>query len=309
MLNSRAFEIVEEMISRQEELGIIYTRKGDAHLVDAGVKAKGSFEAGLLLALACMGGLARVELDLREYEDLLLPSVYVETSYPAIATLASQKAGWSLKAEKFFSLGSGPARALAKKPKDVYERLNYQEESDKAVIALEASKYPPDDLISRIAKECGVQPENLYIIIARTSSIAGSVQVSARVVETALYKLYHMNYDVSRISFASGRAPVAPIVGDDNIMMGATNDMIIYGGEVFLTTDRSFDIELMPSNNSPAYGKPFLEIFREADYDFYKINPAIFAPAKVTANFLDVNEVRSSGYVNSQVIKKSLKVE
>ncbi len=309
MLNNTAAEIVEEMISREEELGIKYTKKGDAHLVDAGVKAAGSFEAGRLFALACMGGLARIELSLREYDDLLLPEIYVETSSPAIATLASQKAGWSLKAEKFFSLGSGPARALAKKPKDVYERLNYNEESDKAVIALEASKYPPDELIKRIAKECSVQPENLYIIIARTSSIVGSVQVSARVVETALYRLYHLDYDVSRITFASGKAPVAPIVGDDMVMMGATNDMIIYGGEVFLITEKSFDIDLVPSSNSPAYGKPFLDIFKEADYDFYKINPAIFAPAKITANFLDTKEVKSSGNINTQVIKKSLKVE
>jgi len=309
MLNSKAFEIVEEMISREEELGIKYIKKGDAHLIDAGVKTTGSFEAGRLFALACMGGLASIELNLREYDGLLLPEVYVETSSPALATLASQKAGWSLKAEKFFSLGSGPARALAQKPKDVYERLNYKEESDTAVIALEASKYPPEELIKKIAKECGVQPENLYIIIARTSSIAGSVQVSARVVETALYRLYHLDYNVSRITFASGRAPVAPVVGDDMVMMGATNDMIIYGGEVFLIAEEGFDIEVVPSNNSPAYGKPFLDIFKEADYDFYKINPAIFAPAKITANFLDSREVKSSGGVNTQVLKKSLKVE
>ena len=36
-----------------------------------------------------------------------------------------------------------------------------------------------------------------------------------------------------------------------------------------------------PSMASKDYGKPFLQIFREADKDFYKIDHGLFAPAVI----------------------------
>ncbi len=151
-------------------------------------------------------------------------------------------------------------------------------------------------------------PENLYIIVAKTSSIAGTVQISARVVETALYKLDHMGVDTRKIKFAIGRAPVAAVVSSEGEMMGITNDMIIYGGEVFLASEVDFDINEVPSSASPSFGKPFADIFREADYDFYKINPAIFAPARVAVNFLSSKKLETAGEVALNLIRKSLKV-
>lgn len=305
MLNRGAYNIVERMIEEREELGIIYEKR-DAHIVDAGVKTEGSLEAGKLFAEASMGGLGRVDISLHEYSGLLLPQVEVTTEEPALATLAAQKAGWNLKAKDYFSLGSGPARALAKKPQDIYQRLNYSESSEKAVIALEASTYPPGEVVDKIAGACGLEREQIYILIARTSSLAGAVQISARVVETALYKLDHLGIDTRKIKYALGRAPVSPTVGGDGKMMGTTNDMVIYCGEVYLASDVDFDVTRVPSNASPAFGKPFMEIFKEAGYDFYKINPAIFAPSRVSVNFLSSRKVQGAGKISPDVVKKSL---
>ncbi|GCC11612.1 methenyltetrahydromethanopterin cyclohydrolase [archaeon] len=307
MLNENAFKIVEKMISSSEKLGIIY-KKDEANIIDAGIKAEGSLEAGRLLAEICMGGLGSVEISLKDYSGILLPEVVVSTDKPALATLASQKASWNLKAGNFFSLGSGPARALARKPKWLYERLDYMESYYRAVIVLETSQYPPREIVRLIAESCSVTPENLYIIVAKTSSIAGTVQISARVVETALYKLDHMGVDTRKIKFAIGRAPVAAVVSSEGEMMGITNDMIIYGGEVFLASEVDFDINEVPSSASPSFGKPFADIFREADYDFYKINPAIFAPARVAVNFLSSKKLETAGEVALNLIRKSLKV-
>ncbi len=304
-LNRSACEIAREMIRRQDELGISVARVGGAKLIDCGVRAKGSFAAGVLFAEACMGGLGEVKLSMRDYGFATLPAVEVAVRRPAIACLGSQKAGWSIKGEGFFSLGSGPARILAKKPKETYEALGYEEESEEALVALEAGKYPGEEVVQSIAKACGVAEENLYILIARTSSIAGAVQISARVVETALYKAQHLGYDTTRIHSALGTAPVAPLVGDDAKMMGVTNDMIIYGGEVYLAGE-GIPAEELPSSLSPAYGKTFEEIFREANYDFYKINPAIFAPAKVVVNDVAEKKLASAGEVNAEVLRRSL---
>ncbi len=303
MLNEMAYDIVEEMIDREDELGIkVFEKK--ATIIDCGIEAEGSLEAGKLFSEVCLGGLGRVEILPQDFGDFSLLSVAVDVKKPAIACLASQKAGWQIKTKDFFAMGSGPARALAKKPKETFEKLGYEEESDVAVIALETSKYPSRDAVKYIADACDVDTDDLYILVAKTSSIVGSVQISARVVETALFKLDLLGYDTKRIVHAYGTAPIAPILGDDAKMMGVTNDMIIYGSRVYLFGDIEVDINRVPSTSSPNYGKPFLEIFKEANYDFYKINPEIFAPAEVYYNNIKNGKMYKAGYVNKDILKK-----
>ena len=43
----------------------------------------------------------------------------------------------------------------------------------------------------------------------------------------------------------------------------------------------------LPSRNSRDHGRSFAEIFKAAGYDFYKIDPALFAPAEVWVSNLD----------------------
>ncbi len=303
-LNRSACEIVREMVARSEELGVEVRRAGGATLIDCGVRVPGSFAAGAMFAEACMGGLGRVRVSMHDYGFGMLPVVEVEVRKPAIACLGSQKAGWKLAEGDFFSLGSGPARILARKPASTYRALGYEEESDVAVIALEAPAPPPEKLVEEIARECGVEQENLYILLAPTASIAGSLQVSARVVETALYRAMHLNMDVNAVRSALGRAPVAPVVGGDAAMMGVTNDMIIYGGEVYLVAE-GFEASKLVSSSSTSYGKPFAEVFREAGYDFYRVDPAIFAPARVTVNQPESGEMSTAGKLNVEVLMRS----
>ena len=40
-----------------------------------------------------------------------------------------------------------------------------------------------------IAKECDVDVEDTYAVVAPTASLVGSVQISGRIVETAIYKM------------------------------------------------------------------------------------------------------------------------
>jgi methenyltetrahydromethanopterin cyclohydrolase len=125
-------------------------------------------------------------------------------------------------------------------------------------------------------------------------------------VETALYEIELIGFDVNFIVKASGSAPVPPIVGGDNRMMGITNDMIIYGSKVFIYSRGEIEVEKIPSNTSEPYGKPFSDIFKEAGYDFYKINPEIFAPAEVQIKNIETNEIKSAGHINPEVIRKSI---
>jgi methenyltetrahydromethanopterin cyclohydrolase len=50
----------------------------------------------------------------------------------------------------------------------------------------------------------------------------------------------------------------------------------------------------------------FLDIFKEAGFDFYKIDPNIFAPAVVAINNMKSGKTFSAGSLDIEVMKSSL---
>ncbi len=130
-LNRSALSLVEKLCNKSLKYGVTVEKtESGATIVDAGVKSRGGFLAGKMVTEICLGGYGQVKILPMQYEDLVLPSIFVQTDYPAIATLGSQFAGWRIKVDKYSAIGSGPARALALKPKKLYQKLKYKEESD-----------------------------------------------------------------------------------------------------------------------------------------------------------------------------------
>jgi methenyltetrahydromethanopterin cyclohydrolase len=281
-------------------------------VVDAGINAKGGFEAGKVITEICMGGCGKARITNRKYGELELPSIFVYTDHPAIATLGSQFAGWQIKEEDYFAIGSGPARALALKPKEIYEQIGYRDDFEKAVVVLETDKRPPEKLIDRLAKDCNVKKENLAIILTPTASLAGSTQVSGRMVETGIHKLNKLGLNPKTILYAWGCAPISPIHPKFAQAMARTNDAILYGGTTYYMVDYENEEELKrilenaPSKASKDYGRPFMEIFKKAEYNFYKIDPNLFAPAVVIVNNVRSGRTFKVGEINSEILLKSL---
>ncbi|MBU2617863.1 MAG: methenyltetrahydromethanopterin cyclohydrolase [Euryarchaeota archaeon] len=304
-VNERAVGIVKKMIQDKEELGIDVSVLGNgATVIDAGAKALGGIKAGVYFAKVCLGGLCDISLGGRF-------NIYVFVDHPKIACMASQFAGWSISVEKYFAMGSGPARALSLVEKKLYDDIGYKDEFDKAVIALETRKTPDEKVSDFIAEKCGIAPENLYVLVAPTASIVGSIQISARVVETGVHKLHELGFDLDKIVSGFGTAPIAPVAENDLEAMGKTNDCVLYGGVTRYFVDcEDVDvesiIEKVPSCSSKDYGMPFLEIFEKYDRDFYEIDPNLFSPAEIYINNIRTGSNFHSGKVNEEVLKKSL---
>jgi methenyltetrahydromethanopterin cyclohydrolase len=226
--------------------------------------------------------------------------------------LGSQFAGWRIKEGESIAIGSGPARALALKPKEIYEEISYQDTSDKAVLTLESNSLPSDMLIEKVIKACNIKPENLVVVVAPTASIAGLTQVAGRVVEVGIHKLRTLGLNPKIIRYACGYAPIPPLGTDFEVAMARTNDAILYGGTVYCTVD--FDdegalkkiVNQAPSETSKDYGKPFLQIFREADRDFYKIDHSLFAPAVLFVNNAKTGRIFQAGEINPEVLKEAM---
>jgi len=314
-LNERALAIVRNMVVESEALELETTRLGNGTtLVDAGVNVPGSLEAGRLFAEVCMGGLGKVRFCEIGCGELSFPAVSVTVGRPALACMAAQYAGWAVKVEKtpssgaYFAMGSGPARALFL-GEPLFQKLEYRDRSEVAVLALESRSLPSEDVAGWIAGKCRISPERLYLLVAPTASLVGSVQVGARVVETGLHKMLEVGFDIRQVISGFGTCPVAPVARDDLRAIGRTNDAVLYGGKAWYTVrgdDERIEsmTEKLPSSASRDYGTPFYEIFQRYGGDFYKIDPLLFSPAEVSINNVATGRSFHAGSVNLDLIRQ-----
>ena len=126
-LNARAAALCRSLADDAQRLRIqLHLYDSGAMVVDCGVKAPGGLEAGLLLARVCMADLGTIEIE--PSGDGTLPVVQVRTDQPLLACMASQYAGWEIKADGFFAMGSGPMRAAAAR-EPLFEDINYREKA------------------------------------------------------------------------------------------------------------------------------------------------------------------------------------
>lgn len=318
-VNKRAVEIVQKMIGDSDALGIKVERLDNgATLVDAGVHVVGSLEAGRLFSCACMGGLGQVGFTNQSFyvrdpdsvSGFNLPAVAVSVASPDIACMASQYAGWAVKLEKFFAIGSGPARALYTS-EEIYRKIDYRDRSESAVLMLESRTLPDVAVASHVAEKCGVKPEHLILLIAPTASLVGSVQVAARSAETGMHKLVELGFDVRKVTSAFGLCPMAPVAADDLHAIGRTNDAILYGSQVFYSVRADDEeiaalIEKIPSESSRDYGVPFYDLFMRYKGDFYQIDRLLFSPAQVEINNVGSGRTFRAGRLNPSLIRASL---
>lgn len=312
-VNQTAWKLAQKLLDNPELYKVSVSKSTTgATIIDAGVKMPGGYQAGKILTELCLGGAAKVKLGFKNYDALDMPSITVSMDNPAVAALGAQFAGWRIKEGENIAIGSGPARALALKPKDVYEEIGYKDQSDKAVLTLESNQLPTDLLIEKVTTACNVTPQNLLIVVAPTASIAGIVQVTGRIVEVGIHKLKTVGLDPKVIRYAMGYAPISPLGQDFEVAMARTNDAILYGGTVYCTVDYDDEAALqtivnqVPSMMSKDYGKPFLQIFREADRDFYKIDHGLFAPAVIIVNNAKTGRTFRAGKINPKVLAEAL---
>ena len=306
-LNDRALELADRLAADAEALQVEVASLGNGtRVIDCG---KGGFEAGRYFAEICMAGLGSVTYAPVVIEGRSLPALTVTTDRPAVACLAAQYAGWRLDRDGYFAMGSGPGRALIR-AEELYDDLDWDEHANAAVLCLETRDAPPADVADFVAERAGVPASALTLLIAPTASVTGSVQIAARVVETALHKLHEVDFDVRRVLAGYGSCPLPPVAGDDMAALGRTNDAVLYGGHVHLNVDADDDVlrelvERLPASASKDYGEPFGKIFKDADYDFYAIDPLLFSPAVIRVTNVGSGRSFEAGHVNLEVLERS----
>jgi methenyltetrahydromethanopterin cyclohydrolase len=313
-VNTLAGSLVDRLVAEATQFRCIVSKgeRGET-LIDAGSAVIGGIDAGLLMAEICLGGLGTVTLTPFNASPNWPFHLTVRTKDPVVACLGSQYAGWSLQHGEgkgaFFALGSGPARALALK-EPLFHDLGYADVADRATLVLEGDRPPPPEIVDKVAEACKVAPDRVTFIYAPTRSLAGGVQVVARVLEVAMHKVHELKFPLSRVIDGIATAPLSPPHPDFVTAMGRTNDAIIYGGQahIFVTGPASEAKELaaaLPSTTSRDYGQPFAQIFKTYKGDFYKIDPTLFSPAAAMVTAVETGETFRAGHIDLALLDAS----
>ena len=311
-LNERAWRIADAMAANADALRVaVRTLSGGARVIDAGIDAPGEFGAGRALSEICTGGLADIAYPPVSIGDDTWPGIRVWTDHPAVSCMASQYAGWAIQVGKYFAMGSGPLRAHARVEQELFAKLGYAERAERGVLVLETRTAPSDEVATWVGQKAGLAPSQLTFVVAPTASLAGGVQIAARILETGLHKMDALGFDVTRIVSGIGTAPLPPVAKNDLRAIGRTNDCILYGGQARYAV-RADDAELtelvprIPASASKDYGTPFSDIFKRYDGDFYKIDPLLFSPAEVWLTSVQSGKTYHAGHVNPEVLRASL---
>jgi methenyltetrahydromethanopterin cyclohydrolase len=154
-------------------------------------------------------------------------------------------------------------------------------------------------------------PANKITLLAAPAfSMAGSIQVVARSLETALHKLHTLGFNLAKVVSGFGTAPLPPIATNELDAIGRTNDAILYGGRVVLWVQAE-DREIaeigpkVPSSSSADHGSPFAEIFTRYEHDFYRVDQGLFSPAVVVLNNLKTGKAHVFGEPAPEVLERS----
>jgi methenyltetrahydromethanopterin cyclohydrolase len=312
-INREAMKIVRRILDAPDALGVNISRLANgSSVIDMGQQAPGGWLAGKYYTLITLGGLGEVSYEPFAVGDRVLSAVRVMIDRPIEACVASQIAGWRLEGARAGApILAGPARALNRaNPDHYFDWIDYRDRCDEGVIAIQTAEPVTSDWAETIAAACQLKPKNLYILVAPNSSLVCAIQVAARIVEQSLHRLAEEGFDLRSVCYAHGFGVIPPLINDEVIAMGRINDSLLYGGEATLYVDASDAaiaavINKVVSVASPAYGRPFVEIYKDAGRDFYQIPLDLHSPAVLHINNLNSGRTFSAGEINYQVLRQS----
>lgn len=306
IVKEKILPYVEQLNCRTQVL------KNGATVIDMGIEAPGGWLAAQYFVDATIAGLGHVDYGRFCFGDVDLPSIDVYIDHPQIACLSSQFSSWPLPAKDtpdyIRPMGSGPARAIARM--DYFAKLwDYADVQHETVFGLQAGELPGEELATEVAAACRISPENLYILVCKTGSLAGSVQVCSRTIETTIWRLQAKGFDIKKVISGMGTCPIAPPVKDEFRAMVRVNAAVLYGGTaryVVDSTDAEIEavIDQLPIHSARRYGYPFAKMLEEAGLDMSNTDRDIHAVAVIEIMNYNTGRVFKSGEIRGEFLKE-----
>ena len=126
------------------------------------------------------------------------------------------------------SLYKDKEKKIRKTQEELFQELGYKDKAESACLVIETDSIPPVDVADHVAKMCGISTDKLTLILTPTSSLCGSVQIVARVLETALHKAHTLGFCIAKIVDGAGSALLCPHSNHTITAKSRTKDPILF---------------------------------------------------------------------------------
>ncbi len=305
--------IEERILPRLWELGCErHTLKNGTNIIDMGVHAPGGWEAARLFTLVTLGALGEVAFGKIHVGARELESVEIRLDHPQEAALSSQFSAWKIKpsgAYKLPGFGSGPARAIAYHD-GIAKMWPYHDKFEKTALALQTAALPDESVADEVAQACGVKPENVYLLAAKTGSLVGCVQIAARMAEVSLWGLGYNGFPLEKVKSFSGSAAIPPVIEDELIAMDRVNSSTLYGSVAkYVVYCRDEEIERvlphMVFSGTEHNGKTFAELYDAAGRDIFKMDTNVHKVARIELTNQKTGRTFFAGQTDADMLLKS----
>ena len=180
---------------------------------------------------------------------------------------------------------SGPMRAAAGS-EPLFEAIGHREQPPVAVGVLEAKSVAAGGGAGGLPVGRASSP-TVDAVVAPTTSLAGTVQIVARSVETAMHKLLGTGIRSEARLTAAGGGPVASggprSIGGDR--PHERRDFVRRRSDALgarpTMAHRPRLVRVCRAGLRSDLGQPFAAIFARYQHDFYRIDPLLFSPAMI----------------------------
>lgn len=258
-----------------------------------------------------MGGLGRLSFAMIPLKNYTVPGLRVFTENPGVCEMASYVAATRVPWRGDLQVISGPVRSILGSDQFA-QSVDYRDVAPrKAVAGVQTTVLPDEELAESIGRVCGIAPEKLYIMAARTGCMVGAVQVCARNVEQAMPTVADRGFSMEQIIEGNATTPMVSVVDDEAIAYGRVNDCLIYGQETNLTVrcedkDITVMLEDIPfSKCTDVYGTPFQILFDRCGNNWAYVPRDWDAPCKINFFNITTGNSYSTGRLNDETLEKA----
>ncbi len=302
--------LLDELVGRSADLGVeVHQLRCGALVVDAGVCAVGSHEAGRLLIELSHLGLCSTAVDMVETGGTSLAQVTVESLRPTLSTYYGQ-ASFPLAGLSHDLRMCGPLRVRTEQDSPL--RVLEERGEFPPVGIIEWDRLPDDEIAQTIALRAGVDPSELVLVVSSARSVVGATQIAGRINECVIFTIERsLELDSAIVLQIIGQVPVCPPQGGWTGMLWP-DDMIHYMGRVYLTVDDGVEVHGLAKQlcfaTTPIYGRLFGEVLADAGGVFEYIPDLIHInkPAVVTVVSSRSGHVATAGHTREDIIHRAL---
>lgn len=309
----RTAELVAGLTADAPPLGVATVRGfGGAMLLDCGVDAPGSWEAGRRIAVLAHGGMMDARLGVTELCGIVLPELIGDSWSPAESAYGLQVSLPLSEVDPAIRI-SGPIRepigAVDRPPAWTGGGANPW-----GTAVVEAPRLPEADVVRAIAERARLSTSDLTLVVVPQASPAGVAQIAGRLNESVLFtwsESLHLN--AARVLGILGSVPLCP-AGRAGEVVVTEDDMIHYAGRATVLVDASPADDLdriaegLTFESSPARGRLFSTLLAEAGGVFEAI-PGIAdlnRVAQITLVDRATGRVAAAGRLDERILAEGL---